>query len=81
MAVNEDKVEEKAAKELEEKIEAGKSPAVIENELKRHNVAYKIKDKKRRMIYKPWCAIVIVGIRLQDKGCHCTCDICRSRRP
>jgi hypothetical protein len=45
MAANKDKVEEKAAKELEEKIKAGKSPKEIEKELNPHNVAYKIKDK------------------------------------
>jgi len=45
MAANTDKVEEKAAKELEEKIKAGKSSAEIEKELNPHNVAYKIKDK------------------------------------
>lgn len=44
MAANQDRVEEKAAKELEEKIKAGKSPAEIE-EPNPHNVAYKIKDK------------------------------------
>lgn len=45
MAANEDKVEEKAAKELEEKIKAGKSREEIEKELNSHNVEYKIKDK------------------------------------
>lgn len=44
MAANTDKVEEKAAKELE-KIKAGKSPAGMEKELNPHSVAYKIKDK------------------------------------
>jgi len=45
MAANTDKVEEKPAKELEEKIKAGKSPAEIEKELNPHNIAYKVKDK------------------------------------
>jgi len=45
MAANEDKVADKAAKELEEKIEEGKSPSEIEKEMNPHNVAYKIKDK------------------------------------
>lgn len=45
MAANEDKVEGKAVKELEEKIKAGKGPAEIEKELNPHNVAYKIKDR------------------------------------
>jgi hypothetical protein len=50
MAANEEKVEEKAKKELEEKIKAGKSPAEIEKELNPHNVAYKLKD--RTVAYK-----------------------------
>jgi hypothetical protein len=45
MAANEDKVAVKAAKELEEKIAAGKSSSEIEKELDPHNVAYKMKDK------------------------------------
>jgi len=45
MAANVDKIEEKAEKELEEKIKAGKSRAEIEKELNPHNVAYKIKDR------------------------------------
>jgi hypothetical protein len=45
MAANLDKVEEKAAKELENKTKASKSSAEIENELNPQDVAYKIKDK------------------------------------
>ena len=45
VAANEEKVAEKAKKELEEKIKAGKSPAEIEKELNPHNVSYKIKDE------------------------------------
>ena len=44
MAANQDKVEEKAAKELEEKIRAGKNSAEIEKELNSRDVAYKMKD-------------------------------------
>ena len=47
MAANTDKVEEKAAKELEEKTKSGKSAAEIEKELNPHNVAYKLKDKTK----------------------------------
>lgn len=38
-------MKEKPAKELEAKINAGKSASEIEKELNPHNVAYKIKDK------------------------------------
>jgi hypothetical protein len=44
MAANEDKVADKAEKELEEKINARKTSAEIEMELNPQNVAYKIKD-------------------------------------
>ena len=44
MAANEDKVADKAEKELEEKINARKTSAEIEMELTPQNVAYKIKD-------------------------------------
>jgi hypothetical protein len=44
MAANEDKVEEKAVKELRDKVKAGKSSSVIEKELNTQDVAYKIKD-------------------------------------
>jgi len=43
MAANEDKVADKAAKEL--KTESGKSSSEIEKEMNSHNVAYKIKDE------------------------------------
>jgi hypothetical protein len=45
MAANQDKVEEKAAKGLENKTRAGKSSAEVEKELNSQDVAYKIKDK------------------------------------
>jgi hypothetical protein len=45
MAANEEKVDEKASKELDEKIKSGKSAEEIEQELNPHNVAYEIKDK------------------------------------
>jgi hypothetical protein len=44
MAANQDKVEEKAAKELEHNIRAGKNSAEIEKELNSQDVAYKMKD-------------------------------------
>jgi hypothetical protein len=44
MAANQEKVEEKAAKELEHKIRAGKNSAEIENELNSRDVSYKMKD-------------------------------------
>lgn len=44
MAANQDKVEEKAVKELREKVKAGKSSSEIEKELNRQDVAYKIKN-------------------------------------
>lgn len=49
MAANQDKVEEKAIKELRDKAKAGKSSSQIEKELNNQDVAYKIKndpDKK-----------------------------------
>jgi hypothetical protein len=42
-AANQDKVEEKAANELEDKIRAGKSSAEIEKEMKSQDLGYKIK--------------------------------------
>jgi uncharacterized protein YfcZ (UPF0381/DUF406 family) len=44
MAANQDKVEEKAIKELRDKAKAGKSPSQIEKELNNQDVAYKIKN-------------------------------------
>ena len=44
MAANQDKVEEKAIKELREKAKAGKSSSQIEKELNNQDVAYKIKN-------------------------------------
>ena len=44
MAANQDKVEEKALKELRDKAKAGKSSSQIENELNNQDVAYKIKN-------------------------------------
>jgi hypothetical protein len=43
MAANEDKVADKAEKELEEKIKARKTSAEIEMDLNPQNVAYQIK--------------------------------------
>jgi hypothetical protein len=44
MAANQDKVEEKAVKELREKVKVGKSSSQIEKELNSQDVAYKIKN-------------------------------------
>jgi len=44
MAANQDKVEEKAAKEIRDKIKAGKSSSEIEKEMNTHDVGYKIKN-------------------------------------
>ncbi|HKH90109.1 MAG TPA: hypothetical protein VKA33_05010 [Nitrososphaera sp.] len=44
MATNEDKVEEKAVKEIRDKIKAGKSSSEIEKELNSQDVGYKIKN-------------------------------------
>jgi hypothetical protein len=44
MAANQDKVEEKAAKEIREKIKSGKNSSEIEKELNNQDVAYKIKN-------------------------------------
>ena len=44
MAANQDKVEEKARKELRDKAKAGKSSSQIEKELNNQDVAYKIKN-------------------------------------
>ncbi len=43
MAANQDKVEEKAIKELRDKAKAGKSSSQIEKELNNQDVSYKIK--------------------------------------
>ena len=45
MAANQDKVEKKAIKELQDKIRAGKSPSETEKELNNQDVAYKIKNR------------------------------------
>jgi hypothetical protein len=45
MAANQDKVEEKAVKELTEKVKISKSSSEIEKEMHSHDVAYKIKDE------------------------------------
>jgi hypothetical protein len=47
MAANEDKVADKAEKELEEKIKAGKTSAEIERDLNPQNVAYKINNTEK----------------------------------
>ena len=44
MAANQDKVEEKAAKEIRDKIKAGKNSSEIEKELTSQDVGYKIKN-------------------------------------
>jgi hypothetical protein len=44
MAANQDKVGEKAIKELRDKAKAGKSSSQIEKELNNQDVAYKIKN-------------------------------------
>jgi hypothetical protein len=46
MATNEDKVEEKAVKEIRDKIKVGKSSSEIEKELNSQDVGYKIKNDK-----------------------------------
>jgi hypothetical protein len=43
MAANQDKVEEKATKELRDKIKARKSSSEIEKEMNKQDVAYKMK--------------------------------------
>ena len=45
MAANQDKVEEKAVKEIRDKIKAGKSSSEIEKELNSQDVVYKIKNE------------------------------------
>jgi hypothetical protein len=45
MAANQDKVEEKALKELRGKIKAAKSSSEIEKDLNSQDVAYKIKNQ------------------------------------
>ncbi len=44
MAANQDKVEEKALKELRDKAKAGKSSSEVEKDLNCQDVAYKIKN-------------------------------------
>jgi hypothetical protein len=44
MAANQDKVEEKATKEIRDKIKSGKNSSEIEKELNNQDVAYKIKN-------------------------------------
>ena len=44
MASNQDKVEEKAVKEIRDKIKDGKSSSEIEKELNNQDVSYKIKN-------------------------------------
>jgi hypothetical protein len=44
MAANQDKVEEKMAKEIRDKIKAGKESSEIEKELNNHDVGYRIKN-------------------------------------
>lgn len=44
MAANQDKLEEKAVKEIRDKIKAGKSSSEIEKELNNQDVGYKIKN-------------------------------------
>jgi hypothetical protein len=44
MAANQDKVEEKTAKEIRDKVKAGKKSSEIEKELNSHGVGYKIKN-------------------------------------
>ena len=44
MAANQDKVEEKAVKELRDKVKADKSSSEVERELNTQDVAYKIKN-------------------------------------
>jgi hypothetical protein len=44
MAANQDNLEEKAVKEIREKVKAGKSSSEIEKELNTQDVAYKIKN-------------------------------------
>ncbi|HZB79770.1 MAG TPA: hypothetical protein VE264_00665 [Nitrososphaera sp.] len=45
MAANQDKVEEKALKEVQDKAKAGKSSSQIESELNNKDVAHKIKNE------------------------------------
>jgi hypothetical protein len=45
MAANQDKVEEKAIKEIRDKIKTGKSSSEIEKELNSQDVGYKIKNE------------------------------------
>ncbi len=45
MAANQEKVEEKALKEIQEKAKSGKSSSQIEREINNQDVAYKIKNE------------------------------------
>jgi hypothetical protein len=45
MAANQDKVEKKAVKELQDKIRAGRTSSEMEKELNNQDVAYKIKNR------------------------------------
>jgi hypothetical protein len=45
MAANQEKVEEKALKEIKEKAKAGKNSSQIERETNNQDVAYKIKNE------------------------------------
>ncbi len=73
MAANQEKVEEKAVKELRDKAKAGKSSSKIENELNSQDVAYKIKNNtgEQQAVYsdsKPCCTIMNPGLDLQNAG-------------
>jgi len=48
MAANQDKVEEKALKELQDRVKAGKSSSQIESELNNQDVAHKIKNETNK---------------------------------
>jgi hypothetical protein len=47
MASNVDKVEEKAAEDLDKAIKTSKTGSQIERKLDRHDVSYKIKDETK----------------------------------
>lgn len=53
MAANQEKVEEKAIKELKEKVKAGKDSSQIERELNNQDVSYKIKNEWNRHLEEP----------------------------
>jgi hypothetical protein len=48
MAANQDKVEEKALKEIQDRVKAGKSSSQIESELNNQDVAHKIKNETNK---------------------------------